>query len=129
MQYDEFISKVSERSGLDRAQAEAVTRATLKTLAQRITRGEADDVAAQLPKELKEPLVTVPEAAEPFDADEFERRVAQQAGLPADEAADGIRAVFSALAESLTGGEFTDMLSQLPEEYGRLVGPTASRAR
>jgi uncharacterized protein (DUF2267 family) len=129
MQYDEFISKISERSGLDRAQAEAVTRATLKTLAQRITRGEADDLAAQLPKELKEPLVTVPEAAEPFDADEFERRVAQQAGLPADEAADGIRAVFSALAESLTGGEFKDMLSQLPEEYGRLVGPTASRAR
>jgi uncharacterized protein (DUF2267 family) len=129
MQYDEFISKVAERTGVEREQAEAVTRATLATLAARITHGEAEDLAAQLPDGLKGPLRTGPAEAEPFDLAEFKRRVAQHAGIPQDEAERAIAAVFATLSEAVTGGEFDDVLSQLPKEYRELVGAAKARAR
>jgi uncharacterized protein (DUF2267 family) len=124
MQYEDFIAKVVERTGWEREQAEAVTRATLATLAARITHGEAEDVAAQLPQELKGPLQRGPDKAVPFDVAEFKRRVAEHAGVSQDEAEQGIRAVFATLSEAITGGEFDDVLSQLPNEYSGLVGET-----
>ena len=51
MDYDNFIAKVAERAGTPRGEAEALARATLQTLAERITGGEAQDLAAQLPKQ------------------------------------------------------------------------------
>jgi uncharacterized protein (DUF2267 family) len=122
VQYDEFISKVAERTGFQRKQAEAVTRATLATLAARITRGEAEDLAAHLPLELQGPLLTGKNEADGFDPAEFERRVAEHAGVSEDEAQRGIRAVFATIAEAVSPGEFDDVLAQLPAEYAPLVG-------
>jgi uncharacterized protein (DUF2267 family) len=126
MQYDEFISKVAQRTGWEREQAEAVTRATLATLSARITSGEADDLAAQLPQELKSPLSSGPAKAVPFDVAEFKRRLAEHAAVPEDQAEKGIRAVFATLSEAVTGGEFDDVLSQLPNDYRSLVTAPAS---
>ena len=124
MQYDEFISKVVERSDLDRDAAEALTAATLRTLAERITGGEAEDLAAQLPEELKLPLTAgVKEAAEPFDVAEFIRRVAERARTDGDTALASQGAIFSTLREAVTPGELDDIISQLPQEFRGLVGP------
>ena len=124
MQYDEFISKVVERSDLDRDAAEALTAATLRTLAERITGGEAEDLAAQLPEELKLPLTAgVEEAAEPFDVAEFIRRVAERARTDGDTALASQGAIFSTLREAVTPGELDDIISQLPQEFRGLVGP------
>jgi uncharacterized protein (DUF2267 family) len=131
VQYDEFISKVAERSGVERDRADAVVRATLATLATRITPTEADDLAAQLPQQLKEPLLSGPEHPERFDPTEFVRRVAGQAELSEEQAGNAVRAVFATLSEAVTGGEFDDILAQLPDEYGQLVAaaPTSSVPR
>lgn len=48
---DEFFEKVSSRGGIDRAEAVKMTKAVLTTLRQAVSRGEIEDVLAQLPEE------------------------------------------------------------------------------
>ncbi|MCW2996768.1 MAG: hypothetical protein JWN65_317 [Solirubrobacterales bacterium] len=122
MQYDEFITKVAERAGTRQKQAEALTRATLQTLGERVTGGEAQDLAAQLPQPLKAAVPQRPTGtAEPFDLNEFERRVAERAGVAEGEDEAGIRAVFQTLREAVSPGEFDDVLAQLPADVRSLA--------
>ena len=125
MTYDEFIDAVAERGQLSREEAEEVTHATLQTLAERITRGEADDVASQLPKRLKDPLLTANEQAEPFGLEEFKRRVSERSAA-VDDTTDAIRAVMTTLREALTGGEFEDLMNQLPDEFWEVIEPVSA---
>ena len=55
MKYDEFIARVAENVGVSSAEAEKLPSATLETLAERISGGEARDLAAQLPLPLPYP--------------------------------------------------------------------------
>jgi uncharacterized protein (DUF2267 family) len=43
----------ASRAGIPRDRARVLIRATLETLGERLTRGETDDVASQLPKPAK----------------------------------------------------------------------------
>jgi uncharacterized protein (DUF2267 family) len=122
MRYDEFIDAVSDRIGVPVGEAESLTYATLTTLAERITGGEARDLASQLPRPLRDLLLPSPEAAERFDLDEFIRRVSDRAGVGAAEATAGMRAVFATLRKAVTGGEFDDIMTQLPAEFREAVG-------
>jgi uncharacterized protein (DUF2267 family) len=125
MTYDEFIDAVAEHGDLSREEAEEVTHATLQTLAERITGGEADDVASQLPKRLQDPLRNTNEQAETFGLEEFKRRVSER-GAEVDDTADAIRAVMTTLREALTGGEFDDLMDQLPDEFWGIVEPAGT---
>jgi uncharacterized protein (DUF2267 family) len=58
MDYDAFVREFAQRADVPRDQASVLTRATLQTLAERLTGGEADDVAAQLPMQMKEWLLS-----------------------------------------------------------------------
>lgn len=124
MTTDEFIDAVAERGGMPRDEAERATHATLETLAERLTAGEAQDAASQLPKGLKDLLLrsSKPEA-ERFNLQEFERRVASRGGLSAAEADAAIRAVMATLREALSEGEFDDIMAQLPREFEAVVEP------
>lgn len=102
--------------------ADALTSATLRTLAERISGGEGKDLAEQLPTELKPFLLTADEPAQPFDADEFVRRVADRGGTDPDQATAGVRAVFTTLRESVSAGEIDDITSQFPKDLRGLVG-------
>jgi uncharacterized protein (DUF2267 family) len=117
MNHEQFVSSVAERAGVDPEQAEALTRAVLATLAERITGGEARDLAAQLPVPLQNPLLSADEEAEAFSLDEFIRRTAQRAGTDRDTAGIGVAAVMTTLRESISSGEFDDVMSQLPQEF------------
>lgn len=121
MTYDEFIARVAERAGTSPERAADLTRATLLTLNERISGGEARDLASQLPQDLKKWLVPTSGGAEAFDVEDFKRRVRERAKLSDDEAERGIRAVFAVLGEAVTSGEFDDVLSQLPSEFRELV--------
>ncbi|GIF06532.1 DUF2267 domain-containing protein [Actinoplanes siamensis] len=123
MKFPEFISKVAERASLPREEADAITRATLRTLGERITGGEARDLAAQLPRELQDSLTSAPEKAEQFDLDEFVRRVAERAQVAPDDARHGVSAVFQTVEEAVSFGEFDDVMAQLPDEFGALAKP------
>jgi uncharacterized protein (DUF2267 family) len=131
--YDQFIELVRQRAGVpasrrldgmpltDTDMAKILTRATLHVLAQRISGGEARDVARQLPSDLDEALRPEHERAEPFDLEVFIQRVADRAFVDFEAARDGVRAVFQTLREAVTGDEFEDVLAQLPREYTALL--------
>jgi uncharacterized protein (DUF2267 family) len=124
--YDRFIANVAERAGTSREDAQALALATLETLAERVTGGEAQDLAAQLPKPLKDAVPERPAGtAESFDLQEFERRVARRAGVAQDSVESGIRAVFQTLSEAVTTGEWDDVLAQLPAEFAPLASASA----
>jgi uncharacterized protein (DUF2267 family) len=121
--YQTFIETEAQRAGLPQDQAENVAHATLKTLADRITGGEAEDLAAQLPTPLKDDLHKEQENAEAFDVDEFVRRVSERAHVDESTARTGAVATMVTVREAVTPGEFDDITSQLPQEYRELVGP------
>jgi uncharacterized protein (DUF2267 family) len=123
--YKTFIDTEAQRAGLPRDQAEQLARATLQTLADRITGGEATDLAAQLPSPLKDVLQPAREEAESFDVDEFVRRVSERAHVDPATARTGAMAVLTTVREAVTPGEFDDVTSQLPQDYRELVGPMA----
>jgi uncharacterized protein (DUF2267 family) len=130
---DQFIELVLRRADVpasrrldgmsltDTEMAGALTRATLEVLAQRISGGEARDLAVQLPSPFEDWLRPEHEHAEPFDLEVFIQRVADRAFVDFDAARAGVRAVFQTLREAVTGNEFKDLLAQLPREYATLL--------
>ena len=76
----EFYARVSARAGVPVETARALTEATLRTLAERISGGEADDLSAHVAHELR-PLLARARVEDPevFGYDEFLRRIAERA--------------------------------------------------
>ncbi|SCL27901.1 Uncharacterized conserved protein, DUF2267 family [Micromonospora rhizosphaerae] len=123
MQFPRFVEAVSRRSELPMEQAAMISRATLQTLAERVTGGEAEELAAQLPDELSDYL-TVPAGERPTGGKvEFLFRVANRAAVDPAVAEVGVRAVLNTLREAITVGEFQDLVSQLPKGFNALVDP------
>jgi uncharacterized protein (DUF2267 family) len=118
--HEGFIGIVEEAAGLDRAAAECATRAVLQTLAERLSAGEARDLAERLPPELT-PWLGTQSGAEPFDADEFVRRIAGREHVEDEVAARHGRAVLLALSRSVGGEEFDDMVAELPRSFAPLL--------
>jgi uncharacterized protein (DUF2267 family) len=118
VQYEEFLNKVQERIGLAESdEARRAITATFSTLCERISGGEASDLADQLPQELKEPLQRAGEDAEEFSLEEFLRRVGEREGVNTDAAREHVSAVMTVLREAVTGGELDDIRAQLPQEF------------
>jgi uncharacterized protein (DUF2267 family) len=128
MRYVEFVEAVQGRTKASLGQADALTQATLQSLAGRITGDEARELAAQLPKELREFLNRTGEEAETFDLDEFVRRVSQYAGVDRELARKGVQAVFQTLHAAVSDGEFEDVMAQLSKEFQELA-PMPGRRR
>ncbi len=126
MQYPEFLRRVEEQieatqpvSDTQRA-AESAIAATLETLSERLTGGEAADLAAQLPEELQTPLQRAPEAAESLSLEEFYQRVAEREGLDTETARNDASAVMTVLRLAVTPGELDNVMAQLPSEFNVL---------
>jgi uncharacterized protein (DUF2267 family) len=123
---ERFYQKVADRAGVRTEQARRITDAVLETLAERVAGGEVEDLLAQLPVELHEPLrrgAKRTRDAVSMPLEEFLRHVAEREGTPRqDEAREHARAVFETLREALTREEFYDLSAQLPSDYAR-VGP------
>jgi uncharacterized protein (DUF2267 family) len=108
LQYQEFLQRVQEQinatepaTQTQRAAEQAIT-ATLQTLSERLTGGEATDLAAQLPEELKAPLQRSAEEAEGFSLEEFYGRVAEREGVDIETARHDASAVMSVLRLAVT---------------------------
>ena len=124
MDYNQIVDLVADRANVSREQAGTLATATLWTLGERITGGEARHVAAQLPPELQTPLVVAEEEAEGFSLDEFIRRTAERAGVDRGTANIGTAAVFTTLRDTISGDDFSHMMSQLPLEFREVAtGP------
>lgn len=121
MQYDEVIKQVARQTDLPTDRAEALTRATLRVLAVRITGGEAHKLSTQLPADLDSELIAAEEAANALSFAEFQHRVQDELVVEDDGSGDGVRAVFSVLSQAVTSGEFDNVVSHLPREFRTAV--------
>ncbi len=126
MQYQEFLQRVEEQIGATQPStdtqraAESAITATLETLSERLTGGEANDLAAQLPRELQTPLQRTAEEAEDFSLEEFYGRVAEREEVDIETARQDASAVMTVLGVAVTPGQLEDLMAQLPEEFNAL---------
>jgi uncharacterized protein (DUF2267 family) len=121
-----FIDEVAERAGMTRATAQLITEGTLLALSDRITGGEADDLADRVPAELRPYLTKLIEPAIPFSYEEFLQRVAEHAGVDQPTAERGVAAVLQVLRQTVGAKEFSDAMAQLPKEFDRLVASAST---
>lgn len=136
MQYDQFVGQVQSRAKLaSNGEAVRAIRATLETLADRLAGGAADNLAAQLPREIGEILrresVGELSAGERFDLNEFFRRVAASEQIDPPVAVYHARVVMEVLREAVTSGEMDKIRAQFPDDYAPLfeVGSTGALPR
>jgi uncharacterized protein (DUF2267 family) len=123
---ERFITTVQRKAGLSRPDAERATRATLETLGERLSAGEARDLAAELPPELA-PWLASDSNAQPFQVDEFVRRVAAREQVEPDDAERHARAVFEALGRTVSEDEVADMAAELPKDFAPLIAEAEGR--
>lgn len=123
MDRDDVVDAVHRRAETDSSgSAAAVTRATLATLGERVSAGEAEDLAACLPGGLADAVGDGGDEDPPgFPVEEFLDRVRERA----DGAADGdtearVVAVTAAIAEAGCRNELSVAREQLPHEYAAL---------
>jgi uncharacterized protein (DUF2267 family) len=116
-----FAKRVARHGALEITEAQRAGEAVLETLAERVAGGEADDLAEQLPAELRQPLERGKERsggkAQKMSLDEFIARIAEREGVSYEQALEHARAVFATLRETLTDKELSDLLSELPRGY------------
>lgn len=130
MEVEHFYKLVQERAGLDdREKAKQVIRAVFGALRDRISPGGADNLASQLPKELRElweagflhGVARVMGGVNRMDRDEFLARVQNTSHLAdVNEAESAILAVFRTLREQITPGEQHSVYLQLPDDLKEL---------
>jgi uncharacterized protein (DUF2267 family) len=118
--YAEFIETVEREAAIPEDQAERAARATLETLAERISGGEAHDIAEQLPDELRA-LLDRDGDPQPLSAEQFLQRVQARERVPISVAREHVRAVFAALRGAVGHEELADLASELPRELEALL--------
>jgi len=119
---DEFLAQVQQAAGIDsREQAEQAVHATLRTLSERISGGQAKDLAVYLPAAVRTELMAASEEAEPFGREEFVDRIAAIESIDRPTAERHARAVLTAVRDSVPKWEVADTLDQLPSDIARLT--------
>jgi uncharacterized protein (DUF2267 family) len=122
---DVFVERVARRAALDPAEARRASEAVMETLAERIAGGEVDDLAEQLPEDLRPALergkASSGGKAQKMSLDEFTERIADRESVSYEQALEHTRAVFSALRDTITEKELSDILSELPRGYREVL--------
>ena len=120
MDTEQFLQSVELLASLNRESARRAAQATLATLAERVGRPVATELAGGLPGELGAALTGGPDAAEPFDAEEFARRTAAREDVDPAQGRDHARAVLATLREDVPGVQ--ELRDRLPADYRPLFG-------
>lgn len=121
MDESEFYDRVEERAEFEESEVLPITHATLRILSERISEGQARDMADDLPRPIAESLTHHHGNPAEFSHLEFAARIAVDDDVDADLAErDGrILAVLGTLADAV-GEEFEDMRAQLPGGFEEL---------
>lgn len=117
-----FTESLVASSSLDAEVAAVAAEAVLGTLGERLSREEAEDVAAYLHGDADEWLVEEHSGdAQDVPADEFVERVAARAEVFEERAREYVAEVSGVLRDEAPTRELEDAVDQLPEEYGELL--------
>ncbi len=117
MNFDEFTGTVQHRLALpDTGRTVRAIRATLMTLGERIPEGNAEDLAANLPIEIKWYLTgAVHEHGQRFDWREFVQRVSEIEGVDPPDAAYHARVIIDLVESEVPPSDFQQLRDMLPE--------------
>lgn len=119
MDEQQLLSLVAREAQVDPSVAEKAVEAVLTTLSERLTPGEAGDIADRLPESWRR-WIQPHAPRQLYSAQQFLQQVAAREGVDEQTAQSHARAVFYALSRALTADEFQDMVSELPKEYRAL---------
>ncbi|MFB6270584.1 MAG: DUF2267 domain-containing protein, partial [Halobacterium sp.] len=98
--------------------ARRASEVTLNVLGERLSKGEAEDVADYLPEDAADWLVPdEPARALDYDFDELVAEIADHENVTRDLAIEHAEAVTDVLADAVGEDELENMQSQLPETY------------
>lgn len=117
MTYDDLLGRVAVGAGLEKEEANRVTRAFFQTLAKRLGNDEAREFATQLPTELQDTLAPTDPDVETFSVDEFLDRVGEEAGIEPARVEQAAHAVWRVVNDAVSNGELGDVESQLPDAF------------
>lgn len=117
MNFDEFTGEVQHRLQLaNTGETLRAIRATLMTLGERIPEGNAEDLAASLPIEIKWYMTgAVHEHGQRFDWKEFVERVSEIENTDPAEAAYHARVIVDLVSTLVPPSDFQQLRDQLPE--------------
>jgi uncharacterized protein (DUF2267 family) len=117
MNFDEFTGEVQHRLELPgTGETVRAIRATLMTLGQRIPEGNAEDLAASLPLEIKWYLTgAVHEHGQRFDWQEFVERVSEIEHADPADAAYHARVIMDVVRSQVPESDFHQLRDMLPE--------------
>jgi uncharacterized protein (DUF2267 family) len=129
MDYEAFIAAVQESLGVDPDRAERATRATLRTLAERLPTRKDKHLVELLPPELG-PLLFHVGPVERLDVDGFVQRVAEEEGVDLATARRDAAMVLAVFARAVGPDEFDRIAATLPKDYVPLLprGPAIEAA-
>ena len=119
MDYAALLQQVQVAGALDRATAEPVILATVATLAERMNHDELLRLGARLPAELQMAMRAGSPSCQPFDADEFVRRVAERVGVEPQAVWTDVRAVLGTLEREVA--EMEEVRQRLPRDFDALM--------
>jgi uncharacterized protein (DUF2267 family) len=120
MEFDQFVGKVQQKARLSSGgEAVQAIRATLVTLGERLPGGAAENLAAQLPREIGFYL-TKPDTSDSFDLDEFLTRVAEKEAIDKPDSVYHARAVIEVLQEAVAPQALNKVKSNLPDDFNPL---------
>jgi RND superfamily putative drug exporter len=118
---EQFLAALIERAGIDPAQGGDAALATATTLGERISAAHARVLAARLPADVGEAMLSSDTRPETFSAREFVERVAQREQVSDAAARARIHGFSAALADATGDGELERLRAGLPPEYDDLL--------
>ena len=138
MQYEEIIRRVQERGRIaDPSKTELVIKAVLGTFGELVYRTEERQMAAQLPKQLRDVFYEYQPRERGradlgnYPLEEFFNRVKARASVTLQDAERLSHVVLSVLQEAVSPGEIDDVRTELPTRFQTLLhtsSQTAARA-
>jgi uncharacterized protein (DUF2267 family) len=127
MEYEQFMARVRERTGLDDDRAVRAVRATLSTLGERLAGSQANYLATELPPDLALYVTRNPEGRR-WDVGEFLRQIGEREACPdPDQVRLHAQAVLGTVAEALEPDARAKLLAQLEAGIVDLFGVPTTR--
>lgn len=127
MQYQEFIDHVQQRAQLGNPEdAERLTQTVLGVLGERLYRTVCDNLASQLPKEMKgflfssQPPENTWRDVQQFSLEEFYNRVSARMDIGYPAAVRQSRTVIAVVQETVSSGVIDNVRAELPNEFNEL---------
>jgi uncharacterized protein (DUF2267 family) len=120
VEFETFLETVGRRTHVEGDRTAVVARATLESLGERLSRGEGRHLAKQLPLELSAWILNG-HPGQPFDLDEFLRRVSQGEGVDMETAEIHARMVLATVRQAISEEGIAHLLADLPDEFRPLV--------